>query len=77
VPATIATSAHKPDRDNREDPAPAPDIDHEQHEREERDHHQQTDGGKLRLDVGVTGTIDEATGGPGQLVATEPVVRPP
>ena len=62
------------DGDDRIAPAPPPDVDDEQPEREQRDDQQQVDGRQLGVDVGVGGAVDHAPGREVELVALEPVV---
>ena len=49
------------DGDHRQHPAPPPDVDDEQAEREQRDQHQQVDRRQLHVDVGVRGAVDGAS----------------
>ena len=63
----------QPDGDDRQPPAPLPDVDDEQGGGQQRDDGQQLERGQLRVDVGVGGALDRAAGGGRQLVALQPV----
>ena len=46
-------------RDDRQDPPATPDVPDEQRRRDDRDHHQQVQRGKLRRDVGLARSLDD------------------
>ena len=66
-----APQAH---REDRQDPAPAPDVDDEQGHGQDRDHQEQVGGRQLGLDIGEQGAVHRAPGGQRELVALQPVV---
>ena len=62
------------DGDDRQGPAPLPQVEHEQHDRRQRDGDQQIERRQLRIDIGVERTVDHPSSRDGEFVALQPVV---
>ena len=60
--------------DDRQGPAPLPQVEHEQHDRRQRDGDQQIERRQLRIDIGVERTVDHPSSRDGEFVALQPVV---